>query len=55
MFRLTITFLIVAIIAAVLGFGGIAAGAAYFAKIVFFIAIALLIINLVFGSIKKID
>jgi uncharacterized membrane protein YtjA (UPF0391 family) len=49
MLRLSITFLVIAIIAAIFGFGGIAASAAFFAKIVFFVAIALLILNLIFG------
>ncbi len=35
MLRWTITFLIVAIVAALLGFGGIAAGAASVAKVLF--------------------
>ena len=39
MLRWTITFLIIAIIAAVFGFGGIAASAAGIAKILFFITI----------------
>ncbi len=50
MLRLSITFLIIALVAGIFGFGGIAVGAAYFAKIVFFIAIALLILNLIFGK-----
>lgn len=55
MFRLSILFLLVAIIAGVFGFGGIAAGAASFAKIVFFIAVALLLLNLVFGTARRVD
>lgn len=55
MFRLSLLFLIVAIIAGIFGFGGIAEGAAYFAKIVFFIAIALLVINLIFGGFKRVE
>lgn len=54
MFRLSLLFLLVAIIAGVFGFGGIAAGAASFAKIVFFIAIALLLINVILGARKKV-
>jgi uncharacterized membrane protein YtjA (UPF0391 family) len=50
MLRWTITFLIVAIIAAVLGFGGLAAGAASIAKILFFIFIVLFVLSLVFGK-----
>lgn len=49
MLRWSITFLIVAIIAAIFGFGGIAAGAAYFAKVLFFIAIVVFLITLIMG------
>jgi uncharacterized membrane protein YtjA (UPF0391 family) len=42
-----IAFFIVAIIAAFLGFGGIAAGAAGIAKILFFIFVAAFVISLV--------
>lgn len=55
MFRLSIVFLIVAIVAAIFGFGGIAAGAATFAKVVFFIAVILLILNLILGRTRGID
>ncbi len=44
-----ITFLIIALIAAVLGFGGIAGAAVGIAKIVFFIAIILFLISLITG------
>jgi uncharacterized membrane protein YtjA (UPF0391 family) len=54
MLRWSITFLIIALIAAVFGFGGIAAGAATFAKILFFIAIAVFVITLITGR-KRID
>ena len=54
MFRLSITLVIVAILAAVFGFGGIAAGAAYAAKIVFFIAIVLIVVSLMMGGFKRI-
>ena len=50
MLRWTVTFLIVAIVAAIFGFGGIAAGAASIAKILFFIFIALFLVSLVFGK-----
>lgn len=50
MIRWSVTFLIVAIIAAVLGFGGIAANAAYFAKILFFVAIILAVISFLRGK-----
>jgi len=44
-----ITFLIIALIAAVLGFGGIAGTAVGFAKILFFVFIVLFVVSLVFG------
>ncbi len=50
MLRWTVTFLIVAIVAAIFGFGGIAAGAATIAKTLFFIFIALFLVSLVFGK-----
>jgi len=42
-----LTFLVVAIIAAVLGFGGIAAVSVEIAKLIFFVAIALFVIMLI--------
>ena len=47
-----ITFLIVALIAAVLGFGGIAGTAMEAAKIVFFVAIALFLVSAVMGAVR---
>ncbi|QVL33200.1 DUF1328 domain-containing protein [Telmatocola sphagniphila] len=49
MLRYAIGFFIVAIIAAIFGFGGIASGAEEIARILFFIFIVLLIFSLVFG------
>lgn len=49
MLNWAITFLVVALIAAVLGFGGIAGVAVELAKIVFFVAIVLFLISLVYG------
>jgi uncharacterized membrane protein YtjA (UPF0391 family) len=49
MLGLVVTLLIVALIAAVLGFGGIAGAAVGMAKIVFFVALVLFLISLVFG------
>lgn len=51
--RWSLVFLIVAIIAAIFGFGGIAAGAAYFAKIIFFVALAVLAVNLILRLVRK--
>ena len=50
MINLAVTFLIVALIAAIFGFGGIAATAVELAKIVFFVAIVLFLIAAVFGT-----
>jgi uncharacterized membrane protein YtjA (UPF0391 family) len=44
-----ITFLIIALIAAVFGFGGIAAASAGIAKILFFIFLVLFVVSLLFG------
>jgi uncharacterized membrane protein YtjA (UPF0391 family) len=44
-----VTFLIIALIAAVLGFGGIAGTAVEIAKIIFFVALLLFVISAVFG------
>jgi uncharacterized membrane protein YtjA (UPF0391 family) len=51
MLNLVVTLLIVALIAAVLGFGGIAGVAVEFAKIVFFVALILFLASVVFGAI----
>jgi len=51
MFGWAITFLIIALIAAVLGFGGIAGVAIEAAKIIFFVALILFVISAVFGLI----
>jgi len=50
MLRWTVTFLIIAIVAAIFGFGGIAAGAASIAKVLFFIFLVLFVLSLVFGA-----
>ena len=52
MFGWAITFLIVALIAAVLGFGGIAGVAIEIAKIIFFIAIILFVISLIYALVS---
>lgn len=44
-----ITFLVIALIAAVLGFGGIAGTAIGIAKIIFAIALVLFVISLIYG------
>jgi uncharacterized membrane protein YtjA (UPF0391 family) len=47
-----LTFLIVALIAAVLGFGGIAGFAVEIAKIIFFVAILLFLISAIVGLVR---
>lgn len=48
----SITFLIIALVAALFGFGGIASASAGIAKIIFFIFIVLWLIALVAGAIR---
>ena len=52
MLNLVVTLLIIALIAAVLGFGGIAIAAVGIAKIVFFVALLLFLIAAVFGTMR---
>ena len=47
-----LTFLVIALIAAALGFGGIAGAAAGIAKIIFFIFLVLLIVSLVMHFVR---
>jgi uncharacterized membrane protein YtjA (UPF0391 family) len=47
-----LTFLVVALIAAVLGFGGIAGFAVEIAKIIFFVAIILFVVSAIVGLIR---
>ena len=43
-------FLVISIVAAIFGFGGIAEGAASIAKVLFFIFIVLFVLTLIFGA-----
>lgn len=52
MLNWALTFLVVALIAAVLGFGGIAGSAVEIAKIIFYVAIALFVISAVIGMVS---
>jgi len=54
MLRWTITFLVIAIVAAIFGFGAIAGTAATIAKVLFFIFIVLFLLSLIGGR-KTID
>lgn len=53
MFGLVVTLLIIGLIAAVLGFGGIAGASFAMAKIIFFIALVLLLVSIVFGALRR--
>jgi uncharacterized membrane protein YtjA (UPF0391 family) len=48
-----LVFLIIAIIAAVFGFGQIAAGAAFIAKILFFVFLVLFIVSLIMHGVRR--
>jgi uncharacterized membrane protein YtjA (UPF0391 family) len=49
MFGWVVTFLIVALIAGILGFGGVAGASIEIAKIIFFVAVVLFLISAVVG------
>jgi uncharacterized membrane protein YtjA (UPF0391 family) len=53
MLNWAVTFLVIALIAALLGFGGIAGTAIEAAKIVFFVAIVLFLISAVAGFMRR--
>ena len=48
-----VIFLVVAVVAALLGFGGVAGTAMEGAKIVFWVAIILAVLGFVFGAIRR--
>jgi uncharacterized membrane protein YtjA (UPF0391 family) len=52
MFGWAIVFLIISIVAAVLGFGWLAGTAAYAAKIVFVVGLILFVASLIFGRVR---
>jgi uncharacterized membrane protein YtjA (UPF0391 family) len=53
MLNYAVIFLVIALIAAVFGFGGIAAGAVEIAKILFFIFIILAVVSFVISLMRK--
>jgi uncharacterized membrane protein YtjA (UPF0391 family) len=53
MLRYAAIFFVIAIIAAIFGFGGIAAGAAEIAKVLFFIFIVIFLVTLLMGVIRR--
>ncbi|MDR3452919.1 DUF1328 domain-containing protein [Rhodoferax sediminis] len=53
MLHYAVVFLVIALIAAIFGFGGIVAGAVEIAKILFFIFVIMAIVSFVVGLLKK--
>ena len=53
MLHYAVVFLVIALIAAIFGFGGIAAGAVDIAKILFFIFVITAVVSFVIGLIKR--
>lgn len=53
MLHYAVVFLVIALIAAVLGFGGIAAGAVEIAKILFFVFIVIALVTFVLGLMRN--
>ncbi len=49
MLRWSLAFFLIAIVAAILGFGGIASGAAEVARVLFFFFLVIFIVSLVWG------
>ncbi|MDF0493332.1 DUF1328 domain-containing protein [Bradyrhizobium yuanmingense] len=47
-----VTFLVIALIAGILGFGGVAGASIEIAKIIFFIAVVLFLVSAVFGLVR---
>jgi uncharacterized membrane protein YtjA (UPF0391 family) len=52
MIRIIITLLIIALIAALFGFGGIAEGATDIARVIFYIFLVLFLISLITGGVR---
>ena len=53
MLHYSVVFLLIALVAAVFGFGGIAAGAVEIAKILFFIFAAMAIVSFIVSLVRK--
>lgn len=53
MLHYAIVFLVIALIAALFGFGGIAAGAVEIAKILFFVFVALAVVTFIVSLVRK--
>jgi uncharacterized membrane protein YtjA (UPF0391 family) len=53
MLHYAVVFLVIALIAAVFGFGGIAAGAVEIAKILFFVFVVMAVVTFVIGLVRR--
>lgn len=53
MLHYAVVFLIIALVAALFGFGGIAAGAVGIAKLLFFVFVILAVASLLYGLIRR--
>ncbi len=53
MLNYAVVFLVIALVAALFGFTGIAAGAVEIAKILFFVFLLLFVVSLVFGLMRR--
>jgi uncharacterized membrane protein YtjA (UPF0391 family) len=53
MLRWALICLVIALVAAVLGFGGIAAGAASIAKFLFYIFLLIFVVSLIMGLVRR--
>jgi uncharacterized membrane protein YtjA (UPF0391 family) len=53
MLRYAAIFFVIALIAALFGFGGIAVGAAEIAKILFFVFVVLFVVSLIAGLVRR--
>ena len=53
MLHYAIVFLVIALIAAVFGFGGIAASAVGIAKVLFFVFVIMAVVSFIIGLLKK--
>ena len=53
MLHYAVVFLVIALVAALFGFGGIAAGAVEIAKILFFVFVILAVVTFIFGLFRR--
>lgn len=53
MLNLIVTLLVIGLIAAVLGFGGIAGTSFALAKMIFFVVLVLFLLSIVFGTVRR--